>query len=135
LVSAFAFGGKPYESVSRALSEAEIWVSPDLLTEYRQVPIELEAVEKITREQITALVAGIAAFVSEAHLCAPKKPLLICRDPEDNMLLERCLAAHAEVLITGNRDFLEISRTSLRAAGLRRLRILRPASYLRRKKF
>lgn len=99
------------------------------------MPIELEAAEKITREQTTALVAGIAAFVSEAHLCAPKKPLLICRDPEDNMVLECCLAARAELLITGDRDLLEIPRPPLRTAGLRRLRILRPANYLRVKKF
>lgn len=95
------------------------------------MPIELEAAEKITREQTTVLVAGIAAFVSEAHLCAPKKPLLICRDPEDNMVLECCLAARADLLITGDRDLLEIPRTPLRAAGLQRLRILRPASYVR----
>ena len=52
------------------------------------MPIDLEASEKITREQTTALVAGIAAFVSEAYLCNPKKSLLICRDPDDNMILE-----------------------------------------------
>ena len=135
LVSAIAFGGKPYEAVSRALSEAEIWISPGLLSEYRQVPIQLEASEKITREQTTALVAGIAAFVSGAYLCNPKKSLLICRDPEDNMILECCLAARAELLITGDRDLLEISRTSLRLAGLRRLRMIRPASYARLRKF
>jgi putative PIN family toxin of toxin-antitoxin system len=103
------------------------------LTEYRQVPIELDASEKITRDQTKALVAGIAAFVSEAYLCNPKKRLLICRDPEDNMILECCLAARAELLITGDRDLLEVSRASLRAAGLRKLRILRPASDARRK--
>ena len=99
------------------------------------MPIDLEASEKITREQTTALVAGIAAFVSEAYLCNPKKSLLICRDPEDNMILECCLAARAELLITGDRDLLEISRTSLRLAGLRRLRMIRPASYARLRKF
>ena len=64
------------------------------------MPIELDASEKITRDQTKALVAGIAAFVSEAYLCNPKKRLLICRDPEDNMILECCLAARAELLIT-----------------------------------
>jgi len=99
------------------------------------VPIDLEASEKITREQTTALVAGIAAFVSESYLCNPKKSLLICRDPEDNMILECCLAAHAELLITGDRDLLEISRTSLRLAGLLRLRMICPASDARLRKF
>jgi len=113
------------------LTDAQIWVSPELLAEYRQVPTELEAAAKITREQTTALVSGIAAFVSEANLCYPKQHLLISRDPEDNMVLECCFASRADVLITGDADLLEISRTSLRASGLRRLRILRPRSYVR----
>jgi hypothetical protein len=50
LVSAFAFDGKPYEAVSRALSDTEIWVLPELLTEYRHAPVELEAAAKNTRE-------------------------------------------------------------------------------------
>jgi predicted nucleic acid-binding protein len=80
-------------------------------------------------------VAGIAAFVSEAHLCHPRKRLLICRDPEDNIIPECCLTARAELLITGDRDLLEIPGRSLRTEGLGKLRILQPASYLRLKKF
>jgi len=80
---------------------------------------------------MTALVAGIASFVSEGYLCYPKRRLLISRDPEDNMVLECCLAARAELLITGDRDLLEIPRTALWQAGLRRLQILRPSDYAR----
>jgi putative PIN family toxin of toxin-antitoxin system len=130
-VSAFVFGGVPYQAVSRLIADAEIWVSPDLLTEYRQVPIELDASEKISREQMKSLMAGIAAFVSEANVCNPKKRLVISRDPEDNMVLECCLAADADVLVTGDRDLLDIRRNAIRATGLRRLRILRPSEYLR----
>ena len=119
MVSAFAFGGAPYQAVYRALSHTDIWVSPELLSEYRQVPVELEGSGKITREQTKALVAGIAAFVSEANLCRPQKRLMISRDPEDNMVL----------LITGDRDLLEIPRSALRAAGLQRLQILQPRRY------
>jgi len=129
LVSAFAFGGAPYQAVYRALSHTDIWVSPELLSEYRQVPVELEGSGKITREQTKALVAGIAAFVSEANLCRPQKRLMISRDPEDNMVLECCLAAGADLLITGDRDLLEIPRSALRAAGLQRLQILQPRRY------
>lgn len=78
-----------------------------------------------------SLVAGIAAFVSEANVCNPKKRLIISRDPEDNMVMECCLAADADVLVTGDRDLLDIRRNALRAVGLRRLRILRPSEYLR----
>ena len=77
--------------------------------------------------------AGIAAFVSEANVCNPKKRLIVSRDPEDNMVLECCLAADADVLVTGDRDLLDIRRGDLTAAGLRKLRILRPRQYLRYK--
>lgn len=129
-MSAFAFGGRPYQAVSRLLVDAEIWVSPDLLNEYRQVPGELEHSWKISREQTKSLVAGIAAFVAEATVCNPKKRVILCRDPEDNMLLECCLAADADLLITGDRDLLDIPRHALLSAGLRKLRILRPGQYL-----
>lgn len=129
-MSAFAFGGRPSLAVSRLLVDAEIWVSPDLLDEYRQVPGELEQSGKISREQTTSLVAGIAAFVAEATVCNPRKRIILCRDPEDNMLLDCCLAADAALLITGDRDLLDIPRNALQAAGLRTLRIIRPGRYL-----
>jgi putative PIN family toxin of toxin-antitoxin system len=130
-VSAFAFGGRPYLAVFRLLGDAEIWVSPDLLSEYRQVPVELEHFGKISREQTKSLLAGIAAFVAEATVCTPRKRVIVCRDPEDNMFLECCLAADADFLVTGDRDLLDIPRNALKTAGLRKLRILRPGQYLR----
>ena len=88
MVSAFVFGGVPYQAVSRALEDAEIWVSLELRSEYRQVPLELLSSEEISRDQMKSLVAGIAAFVSEANVCNPKKRLIISRDPQDNMVLD-----------------------------------------------
>ena len=42
LVSAFAFGGIPERAVKKAFADAELFVSPDLLREYRDVPLALE---------------------------------------------------------------------------------------------
>jgi len=47
------------------------------------------------------------------------------------MLLECCLAADADLLVTGDSDLLDIPRDTLKAVGLRKLRILRPGQYLR----
>ncbi len=77
-----------------------------------------------------ALVAGIAAFVSDAKVCNPTKSLDISRDPEDNMILECCHASAADVLVSGDRDLLEIPRGDLRTSGLQKLRIFRPRDYL-----
>ncbi len=124
LISAFAFGGIPEKVVKKAFSEAEIYVSPDLLNEYRSVPLELEAAGKITHLQLEALITGIAAFVAKAKIVLPSERVILCRDMEDNMLLECCLEAKANFLITGDKDLLEIKTMPFILA------ILTPRKYL-----
>ena len=88
--------------------EAEIFVSPSLLKEYRDVPLALNAVGKIDHVQLKVLVSGIASFVSKADVVSPQTNVAICRDMGDNMLLECCLAARADFLISGDKDLLTI---------------------------
>ena len=59
LMSAFGFGGTPETAARRALSEMEIYVSPKLLKEYRDVPLELMAEDKIDCVQLKALISGL----------------------------------------------------------------------------
>jgi len=130
LISAFAFGGLTKEVLINLIARGEIWVSPDLLNEYRLVPLELEKEGKINHEQLKVLIAGIAAFMLKAKIAYPLKPISICRDEEDNMILEICLAAKVGLLITGDRDLLEIHGTSLESIGLKGLKILTPRDFL-----
>jgi len=104
LVSAFAFGGVPAKAVKKAFSEAEAYVSPDLLKEYRETPLGLRAEGKIDHFQLKILISGIATFVANAKIVYPSIKLSICRDVEDNMLLECCLAAKAKMLVSGDKD-------------------------------
>ncbi|MBI4824493.1 MAG: putative toxin-antitoxin system toxin component, PIN family [Nitrospirae bacterium] len=109
LVSAFVFGGVPEKAVKKAFAEAEIFVSPTLLKEYRSVPLVLESEEKIDHIQLKVLISGIAAFVARANVIQPQKRLFICRDAKDNMLLECCLEAGANFLVTGDKDLLDMT--------------------------
>jgi len=88
------------------------------------VPLELEAEDKITRKQLEALISGIAAFVANAKLVFPRKHLTLCRDEKDNMVLECCLEAKADFLITGDKDLLELDDVPFD------LNILTPKGYL-----
>jgi putative PIN family toxin of toxin-antitoxin system len=108
LVSAFAFGGIPERAVKKAFAEAEVFVSPDLLKEYRDVPLALESEGKLGHGQLKALISGFAAFVNRAILVNPQRKLSICRDAEDNMLLECCLEAKARFLVSGDKDLLDL---------------------------
>jgi putative PIN family toxin of toxin-antitoxin system len=112
------------------LATADVYVSPELLAEYREVPEQLRASRKITVDQRRLLVGGIAAFVSEARLVVPTKHVALCRDPADDPLLECCRAARAAVLVTGDRDLLDLAATVRGVAGLRRLAILTPRAFL-----
>ena len=124
LVSSFAFGGIPRKAVEKAFLEADIYVSPALLNEYREVPLALEAEKKIDHLQMKALISGIASFAAKANIVYPSKKLTICRDAEDDMVLECCLEAEADILITGDSDLLDLRNLSFE------LRILTPRKFL-----
>ncbi len=113
LISAFAFDGIPEKAVKKAFAEGELCVSPAILTEYRNVPIELEAKGKLTHSQFKVLIAGIAAVVATARMVSPAKEIRLCRDPKDNMLLECCLEAGANILISGDKDLLKMDEPGL----------------------
>jgi putative PIN family toxin of toxin-antitoxin system len=72
------------------------------------VPLALEIEGKIDHVQLKALISGIATFVTKAKIVYPAKRVSVCRDPKDNMILNCCLAAGAEFLVTGDKDLLDI---------------------------
>lgn len=133
LVSGFVFGGTPESAIKKAFTDTEICVSPQLLKEYRDTPFELEREGKITNVQLRSLVSGIASFVVNAKVVVPERKLYLCRDKADNMILECCLKANADFLITGDKDLLEIKKTRLKTK-LPELRIISPRDFLRHKK-
>jgi putative PIN family toxin of toxin-antitoxin system len=108
LISAFAFGGVPEKAVKKAFAETDLYISLALLKEYREVPLALEREKKITPHQLKALISGLASIAAQAIVVYPRKKLSLCRDPQDNMLLECCLAAKADFLITGDKDLLDM---------------------------
>jgi putative PIN family toxin of toxin-antitoxin system len=104
LVSAFVFGGIPEKAIKKAFAETDIYVSPSILKEYREVPLILEEEKKIIQAQLKALISGLAAFVTRTIVVNPRKKISICRDPADNMLLECCFESEADILISSDRD-------------------------------
>ena len=108
LVSAFAFGGIPEKAIRMAFAETDIYVSPSILKEYREVSLILEDEKKLTQAQLKALISGLAAFVTRTIVVHPRKKISICRDPADNMLLECCFESKADILISSDRDLVDI---------------------------
>ena len=127
IVSAFAFGGIPEKAVKKAFSETDIYVSPSLLKEYREVPLILADERKLTQAQLKALISGLAAFVTRTIVVYPRKKISLCRDPADNMLLECCFESKADILISSDRDLLDIKALPFY------LKILTPRKFLEQK--
>jgi putative PIN family toxin of toxin-antitoxin system len=124
LISAFTFGGIPRQAVDQAFAQADIYASPSLLKEYREAPLALASGGKIDSIQLKALISGIAAFAIRLNAVYPKQKIAVCRDPEDNMVVECCIEARANILITGDKDLLEL------ASLIPTLKILTPRQYL-----
>ncbi len=61
-----------------------------------------------TQAQLKAFISGLAAFVARTIVVYPRRKLSICRDPADNMLLECCLESKADILMSSDRDFLDM---------------------------
>jgi putative PIN family toxin of toxin-antitoxin system len=110
--------------VKKASAEADLYISLALLKEYREVPLALERGGKITALQLKALISGLASIAAKTIVVHPRKKLSLCRDPEDNMVLECCLEAKADFLITGDKDLLDIEPLPFQ------LKILSPKNFL-----
>ena len=79
---------------------------------------------KLTHGQLKTLISGLAAFATRAILVNPQRKLSVCRDAEDNMLLECCFEARARFLVSGDKDLLEIRDLPFD------LRVLTPRQFL-----
>jgi putative PIN family toxin of toxin-antitoxin system len=87
------------------------------------------AIKKISTQQFNSLISGVAAFVSDVKVIFPIDTIELCRDPEDNMLLECCKAVQADYLITSDRDLLDIGKLPFN------LKIITPRQFLLFKEF
>ena len=113
--------------MKRAFAETDLYVSPALLKEYRDVPLALEAEGKVTPLQLKALISGLAAVVTRTIIVHPRLKISICRDPADNMVLECCFESKADILISRDRDLVDIKVLPFH------LKILTPKKFLEQK--
>ena len=66
----------------------------------------------------------LAALHEVALIVTPTHHVRVCRDPDDNAVLDCALAGGADCIVTGDRDLLVLHP-------FRGIRILRPAEFLR----
>ncbi len=120
-ISGAVFGGNPGRILKLIEDDKiQVVVSP---------PIELEILIKMAKFSVSKeVVSSLKALLEQrAILVVPVKKVTVCRDPKDNMFLEASLESGADILITGDKDLLEMKE-------FKGTKILTPAEFLQKSK-
>jgi uncharacterized protein len=117
-ISAIKYGGTPLAAILRALDVDSIATCDELEDEVVRVASEKFHIPATdVREQLSHL------LIRAARVAIIGKVSGVCRDPNDDFILECALTAHSDMIITGDKDLL-----SLKSFGA--IRIVTPRQYL-----
>jgi len=99
-----------------------IVLSPALLDEIAAVMSYPKIRDKYgIRGSDLEIIAGL--FALRGQMAAPTEAIHVCRDPDDDILLEAAVAGGAKYIVSGDVDLLAIRR-------FRTIRIVKPAAFL-----
>ena len=117
LIAAFATRGLCADVLRTVLAEPDLVIGEVVLAELRRI---LATKFKLPPDRIAAIEAVFAPF---PVVPKPSKPSdLAIRDAADRWILATAIAGHAEVLVTGDRDLLDVNPESP-------IRILEPRTF------
>lgn len=103
LISAFATRGLCADVFRAVLAEHELITSEFVLSELERVLTERFGVPEKNVHSIIALLRRFHVEPTSEHL-----PDLVIRDPDDLHILADAVASNANVLVTGDRDLLDV---------------------------
>ena len=106
LVSAFTTRGICEDVLNVVLAEHQLVLGEAVLTELRRVLVTKMRMQSELAEEAVAFLRREAIIVSSA----PTLPLEL-RDPDDVTVLSEAAAGLAEVVVTGDRDILDVAET------------------------
>ena len=120
LFSAAGWRGNPFQCVERARAgEFRIFTCPELMEELAE---KLGSRLYFSADQVAETLADYLGFLQVIRI--PRTLTAVCRDPGDNIVLECALESHAQYIISGDKDLLELKE-------FRGIRIVRAAEFLR----
>jgi putative PIN family toxin of toxin-antitoxin system len=126
VVSGLIWGGKPYQLLRAATDgEIELFTSPLLLDELREVLARGHLVSRLAAKSPPSSVAQAVRLYGElAVVVSPSATPKASRDPDDDEVLACALAAHADFIVSGDKDLLTLGSfegipilTAVEAAG------------------
>ena len=127
IIISSAFGGVPLEAAVKAINAHQVYLSAEIEAELRRVFSRLS--RKLTAERQAFVSEKIEQLIWMATLVKVSKQIVLSRDAKDDHYLSLCRETGADFLITGDKDFLDISQQALRKKGIR-TRIISPREFL-----
>lgn len=104
LISAFVFGGNAERVLEHVLTSEEMVVSEFIFSELKRV---LSEKFEIPDDKINRILSSLN---QAALVLSPNNPLpTVCRDPDDNNILQLAAFSNADFIITGDKDLLVLN--------------------------
>jgi len=122
-----AFGGKPLEAVTLALTKHEAYLAESVVQELMGVLLKLS--KKLLSEQTVFLQEKMRELVSMARVVHVSSNVILSRDQNDDRYLSLCKEVKAAFLVPGDEDLLSIDSKTLRKHGIL-TRIMTPHDFL-----
>jgi len=119
-VSAIKYGGTPLKAILHALDRESIVTCNELEDEVvRIVSEKFDIPSKDVREQLANLLIKAGRVTITGSISG------VCRDPNDDFILECALTANADLIVTGDKDLLSLNTYET-------IEIITPRQYLDR---
>ena len=123
LISSLLFSAStPARAVDKAVTRAELVASTETLRELIGKLHSPRFDRYVRRERRDALLERVASLVEIIDIL---QPIRASRDPKDDKFLEAAVNGRADVIVTGDRDLLDLNP-------FRGIAIVTPAAYLAR---
>jgi uncharacterized protein len=101
LISAFVFGGNAERVLEHVLASEELVISEFILNELKRV---LNEKFDISDDKVNRILTSLSQV---ALVLSPDIPMpTVCRDPDDNNILQLAAFASADFIVTGDKDLL-----------------------------
>jgi len=127
IIISATFGGKPLEAATRAINKHSVFISKEIKQEIITVFPKLP--KKLDGEQLVFIQEKINQLVHTAILVDVISQIVLSRDVKDDHYLSLCKEIEADLLITGDKDLLNIQIEKLTKEGIK-TRIINPNEFL-----
>jgi len=112
----------PAQAVDKAVTHAQLVATAETLRELIEKLLSRKFDRYVGRERRDALLQRVASLVEIVDLL---QPIRASRDPKDDKFLEAAVNGRADVIVTGDKDLLDLNP-------FRGIAIVAPADYLAR---